>query len=222
MKDSTQDKKKGNTPKPPRLSAKNKELWKGVTEAGVTKWLEENAEIDGKFEIEDGFINIRGDIRIHRDVEKFPFPFGVVTGNFDCSECNLKSLNNAPEKVGGDFECYYCCCLTSLNGAPKEVKGNFDCCGCAKLTSLQGAPKEVEVNFNCSHCDKLTSLQGAPQKVGGYFNCSYCSGLISLAGAPHEVGNFWCWDCGKKFTKKDVEKVCKVEEEIHCEYPYPD
>ena len=33
--------------------------------------------------------------------------FGVVTGNFYCSNNSLTSLVGAPQVVGGDFRCYY-------------------------------------------------------------------------------------------------------------------
>ena len=86
--------------------------------------------------------------------------FGVVTGNFYCS-------NNS---------------LTSLDGAPQEVRGAFFC-DHNSLTSLEGAPQWVGEDFYCSN-NSLTSLEGAPPWVGEDgedFDCSinkyfYCSG----------------------------------------------
>jgi len=71
--------------------------------------------------------------------------FGVVTGNFICSNNSLTSLEGSPQKVGVGFDC-------SSN----------------KLTSLEGAPQKVGWGFYCSR-NKLTSLVGAPQEVGGGF-----------------------------------------------------
>lgn len=169
---------------------------------------------------------------------KLTIKFNKVTGNFICGTVDdtleLSSLEGCPEKVGGDFICGFAD-LTSLEGCPKEVGGNFDCrfnnltslkgcpekvgggfdCHGNKLTSLEGAPKEVDGNFDC-HNSKLTSLEGCPEKVGGYFDCGD-NKLTSLEGAPKEVsGDFYCrGNKGKRFTKSDVKKVCKVGNKIY-------
>ena len=74
----------------------------------------------------------------------------------------------------------------------------------------------VGTDFNCAYCDKLTSLKGAPKEVGGNFDCSD-NKLTSLEGCPKEVGgDFYCDNNkGKRFTKSEVEKVCKVGNEIY-------
>ena len=169
---------------------------------------------------------------------KLTIKFNKVTGSFICGTVDdtleLSSLEGCPEKVGGDFICGFAD-LTSLEGCPKEVGGSFDCrfnnltslegcpekvgggfdCHGNKLTSLEGAPKEVDGNFDC-HNSKLTSLEGCPEKVGGYFDCGD-NKLTSLEGAPKEVsGDFYCrGNKGKRFTKSDVKKVCKVGNKIY-------
>jgi len=139
----------------------------------------------------DGFLNVKGDVDISEmKLNKIPFKFGKVEGIFDCSDNNLTSLEGAPREVRRSFWCSYNN-LTSLEGAPKEVRGNF-WCSKNNLTSLKGAPREVEGTFNCSD-NSLTSLKGAPKKIGGDFRCSYNA---------------------VKFTKEDVEEVCKVGKQI--------
>lgn len=96
--------------------------------------------------------------------------FGVVKGDFSCSNNELTSLEGAPRKVGGSFFCGNNQ-LTSLVGAPQKVGGNFDCFN-NKLTSLEGAPQKVGGYFDCRY-NNLTSLEGAPQKVGESFYCSH-------------------------------------------------
>lgn len=93
------------------------------------------------------------------------------------------------------------------------VNGNF-CCNYNNLTSLKGAPEEVKGDFDCS-VNNLKTLKGAPKKVGGGFDCSE-NNLIDLKGAPEEVG--WNFDCKyntTQFTKSDVNKVCKVINNIY-------
>lgn len=130
---------------------------------------------------------------------------------------DLTSLEGAPQKVSGSFNCVHCKNLTSLKGAPQEVGGDFYCNKCDKLKTLEGAPRKVSGSFNCKSCNSLKSIKGAPQKVGGDFDCSYCENLTSLDYAPQKVsGSFNCSGCGKRFTADDVLDVCDVKGEVYC------
>ena len=96
------------------------------------------------------------EIFIAENGDGFTINFGVVTGDFFCSDLKLTSLKGAPQKVGRDFNC-------SKN----------------KLTSLEGAPQNVGRDFIC-YKNNLTSLEGAPQTVVGDFDCRENNGLHSL------------------------------------------
>ena len=109
-----------------------------------------------------------------------------LDANLNCAGCGLMSLNGAPDKVEGYFNCSDNPNLTSLKGAPSSVGRDFNCSGNPNLTSLEGAPSSVGEDFYCSH-NNLTSLEGAPSSVGGDFDCSY-NNLTSLVGAPSSVG----------------------------------
>jgi hypothetical protein len=77
----------------------------------------------------DGTVDVKGNVDIpNRKLDIIPIQFGVVSGNFNCSANNLKSLQGSPKEVTGDFECDRDN-LTSLQGAPREVGGDFDCHG---------------------------------------------------------------------------------------------
>ena len=70
--------------------------------------------------------------------------------------------------------------------------------------------------FSLGSCKNLTSLKNCPNEVGGSFSCSYCSKLDSLEECPKKVeGNFYCNSCKHEFTKKEVESLCKVKENIY-------
>ena len=145
---------------------------------------------------------------VSEDRDGFTINFGKVTGNFECSYLDIKSLKGAPIEVGRGFDCSKNQ-LTSLEGAPRKVSGNFSCsynqltslkgapieigrdfwCSDNQLTSLKGAPQEVGGSFYCSK-NQLTSLEGAPTEVGESFNCNY-NKLTSLKGAPTEIGGFF-------------------------------
>jgi len=119
-----------------------------------------------------------------------------IGGTFDCSNNSLKFLTNSPVVVGLDFNCNNNLLEDTLAGAPTSVGGSFDCSN-NKLTSLEGAPTRVK-NFYCSY-NKLESLDG----------------LIRDDGVRLSVGlDFWCYNRGLKFTKKQVRAVCDVKGKI--------
>lgn len=74
-------------------------------------------------------------------------------------------------------------------------------------------PEKWSRGFYCDR-NKLTSLKGCPEVIGGSFNCSRNS-LRSLEGGPKEVGvTFNGAFNPAKFTREDVQKVCKVRGNI--------
>lgn len=130
--------------------------------------------------------------------------FSFVSGDFDCSNNDLKSLNGCPEKVGQSFDCsdnllenleggptevglnYDCSVnkLKTLTGVPERIFGKFDCKH-NKLESLRGCPKEIFKSFDCSH-NKLKSLEGCPELVSKHLNCSF-NNLGSFKNFPKAV-----------------------------------
>jgi hypothetical protein len=72
----------------------------------------------------------------------------IVTGQFNCSNNNIKSLNGGPQQTG-DYIAIKCE-LDSLEGAPDEINGNFVVMN-NNLTNLDGAPTRVKGLFDCSN-----------------------------------------------------------------------
>jgi len=100
---------------------------------------------DGSYDFDEDLYAIElGNVIVNG---RFIIKFGKVGGDFVCSECELTTLEGAPEYVGRYFGCSYNE-LTSLKGAPERVGGDFDCSH-NDLTSLEGAPKYVGGNFVC-------------------------------------------------------------------------
>lgn len=66
-------------------------------------------------------------------------------------------------------------------------------------------------NFICAGAKYLKSLEGSPRTVKGTFNCANCNSLKTLKDCPKEAKNFFCQNCGKKFTIDEVTKLCKVD-----------
>jgi hypothetical protein len=122
------------------------------------------------YTINNGVVDVNGDVNLDDKVlTKIPLNFGVVSGNFWCSNNKLTSLEGCPSHVGGKFYCSYNK-LTSLEGCPSHVGGNF-WCNNNQLTSLEGCPSQIGDGFYCSY-NKLTSLEGCPSEIGGVFWCS--------------------------------------------------
>jgi len=96
-------------------------------------------------------------VRIYKDISiigmtltKIP-NFGdnyIVTGNFDCNDNQLTTLEGSPNSVGGYFDCNNNQ-LISLKGAPNTVNGDFYCHE-NQLINLKGGPKTVNGDFYCS------------------------------------------------------------------------
>ena len=65
--------------------------------------------------------------------------------------------------------------------------------------------------FDIGHSKNLISLKNCPNIVMGSFGCECCLKLDSLKGCPKEVGgHFWCGGCKQKFTREEVESLCKI------------
>ena len=179
----------------------------------IETWLKKygikNYIINDKLEV-----NLLGGADLNKkELKELPsyIQFGVVRGDFFCSYNKLTTLRGFPKEVRGNFFCNYNQ-LTTLKEGPKEVRGKFYCIG-NLLTSLEGAPEKVGEIFDCSN-NNLVSLEGAPKEVGWDFNCSG-NKLKSLKGAPRKAGGFKCGHNTTQFTKDDVKKVCKVEDDIY-------
>lgn len=84
---------------------------------------------------DDGVWIVKGDLELQgKNLTKLPFTdVGAyeVTGDFDCMENKLTSLEGAPQHVGGNFRCgdgkFHCEFnhLTSLAHCPQQVGGDF-------------------------------------------------------------------------------------------------
>ena len=58
---------------------------------------------------ETGLVDVEGNFACSdQGLEGFKgVRFGAITGNFNCSNNSLTTLEGAPQKVGGDFDCSY-------------------------------------------------------------------------------------------------------------------
>jgi hypothetical protein len=123
----------------------------------IEKILKTYFKIDGTYQINNGIIDVDGNVNLIKKISKFPVQFGNVSGNFNCYRNNLTTLEGAPTSVGGGFNCYDNQ-LTTLEGAPRSIGGDF-ICNDNQLTTLEGAPISVGDNFNCSYNNSLPLLR---------------------------------------------------------------
>lgn len=72
--------------------------------------------------------------------------------------------------------------LTSLNGAPRRVEGYFDCQG-SRLTSLDYAPEYVGKSFNCCN-NYILSFHNIHQTI------KHIGGTFWFGGRPHSGGAY--------------------------------
>jgi hypothetical protein len=109
---------------------------------------------------------------------EIPIPFGVVAGNFNCSNMEIKSLKNSPTELGGTFNCSGNQ-LESLQEGPKKAKSYL--CKNSELKSLTGGPTEVTSEFDCAN-NRLDTLVGGPTKVGFAYRLDGNIKITSLRG----------------------------------------
>lgn len=78
---------------------------------------------------QDGSYDVDGDVRITNNfIEngKLTVKFNHVSGDFNCRDNELTSLQGCPKVIRLDFDCSYNN-LTSLEGSPKTVGRDFYC-----------------------------------------------------------------------------------------------
>lgn len=161
-------------------------------------------EVEGNVSL--GGISYKGHITTLKGCPK------KVGGSFRIEAYHLESLEHLP-KIGGDFMCS-ANNLKSLKGCPKHVKCDFKIMS-EYITDLEYGPDKVDGSYTCSNCGNLKSLKGCPKHIKGNFNCSWNRNLTTLEGCPEKVdGDFIKGECGKKFLKKSIEKICNVKGEI--------
>jgi hypothetical protein len=131
---------------------------------------EEVIEVCNRYRIENYTINddlsIDVDSYVYLDKEGLkylPLKFNYVSGNFNCVDNKLVSLEGCPQTISGSFNC-------SDND----------------LESLKGGPQTVNEDYDCSN-NTLNTLKGCSQTVGGYFNI-YNNKLTDLEYFPEVNG----------------------------------
>lgn len=95
-------------------------------------------------------------------------PFGKINGSFDCSCLNLKTLQNCPEIVVGQFSCQW----------------NF-------ISSLEGGPKKVGGDYVAWNNYNLKSLKGKPQYLGGKMFAKIHTTQDPVVKGYKEYDDFW-------------------------------
>lgn len=149
-------------------------------------------DVDGDVNFIGYIMQTYGQIRFrhsHGRFDKIPIRFGRVTGDFTFTGQSITTLEGAPQRVDGTFDCSRNPKLTSLQGIPKSCY-NFICSETAITTLEVGYPFEVTNYFKC-YGNHLTSLKGAPKKIKGDFNVNR-NKLTSLIDGPQECGSFIC------------------------------
>jgi hypothetical protein len=193
------------------------------TFTGFNKLLEnQNAEdsnimdscCSGTWEVRDDLIYVDGDFLASKKLKNREslgnLKFGEVTGDFDVSDNNLKTLEGCPSVVGGSFNCSSNR-ITTLKGGPESARmyycsNNFisdisdiatNCESYAMggniIEKLVEFPEEIKGSFLINDNELLESLNGCPRVIGKNFDASNCQSLVSLEGGPEEVGkNYLC------------------------------
>ena len=123
--------------------------------------------VDGEWELNTkGEVVVMGnvDLRKSTSVLDIPYKFDIVLGDFDCSNCSLSTLKNAPNEISGSFLAKGNT-LKTLEGLPTTIKGystnsktytHSNVCDVMKnpLVTLEHFNNE----FNCLYFDYTESI----------------------------------------------------------------
>jgi len=130
-------------------------------------------EVCEKYEIKNYTINddlsidVDGGVYLdERNLEYLPLKFNYVSGDFNCDQNELESLEGCPITVDGNFDCYRNKLIT-LEGCPQTVDGDFYCFG-NNLVSLEGCSEIINGTFNCCG-NKLKDLEYFPEVNGDIY-----------------------------------------------------
>jgi hypothetical protein len=137
-----------------------------------------------------GVVDIDGVVHLsHKNLTHLPIQFGKVTGNFDVSYNQLKSLEGSPSEAILGFNCTGNQ-LTSLVGGPSIVKKDY-LCSYNQLTSLEGVAKEMN-RLDASY-NQITSLEHLPKVIGDDCILSY-NPIKQLMPITSQIGGFMMLD----------------------------
>ena len=136
----------------------------------IKEFVERHNFKDGEYNINPDFsLDVYRNISVksHDLVDgKLPFKFGKIDGTMWLSDnlC-LKTLENSPKEVAGDFVIYQNLCENFIGG-PEIVGGNLSANFSKSLTSLDGSPKEVKGNYCICFCSGLKDISGISPVIG--------------------------------------------------------
>ena len=126
----------------------------------------------------DYHINADCSLDIHRNIMikpvdildvkegKLPFKFGRVDGTMWLNGLGLKTLENCPSEVTGDFVIYENK-LENFIGGPEIVGGDFAANMNLSLKSLDGSPKTVGGKYSILTCMSIKDISGISPKIEG-------------------------------------------------------
>ena len=97
---------------------------------------------------------------------KLPFKFGRVNGTMWLNGLCLKTLENCPKEVTGDFVIYENK-LENFIGGPEIVGGDFAANMNLSLKSLDGSPKKVGGKYSILSCRYIEDISGISPEIGG-------------------------------------------------------
>ena len=129
-------------------------------------------------EEKDYHINSDYSLDIHRNIMikhfdildvregKLPFKFGRVDGTMWLNSLDLKTLENCPKEVTGDFVIYENK-LENFIGGPENVGGDFAANMNLSLKSLDGSPKKVGGKYSILACMSIKDISGISPEIGG-------------------------------------------------------
>lgn len=136
------------------------------------------------YTIQGNVVNVKGNVNLSRlGLEKIPFVFGKVTGDFKCTNNRLTRLLGCPDEVGGDFDCSNNM-LTTLQFGPKRVAMDY-VCEHNQLEYLHLGNVVIEGDLFASG-NRISTFKHLPQELGGMlYPGSLFDPKLYVTNSPH-------------------------------------
>ena len=170
---------------------------------------------------QDGSVDVRGNVYLQeKKLFKLPLQFNKVSGQFNISHNNLKSLKGCPIEVRESFYCHNNE-LHTLKYGPKKVGGHFSCDD-NYLDTLKNGPETVGGSYQATN-NNLYDVSGFPNYYNGdvYFHKNPVYAILSLVGVENMdkfikwLNEFDAFRPGKKIVRQRLEEAywmtCKKE-----------
>lgn len=182
-----------------------------TTKEQVFNWLNQ-MNIKGFIIHNDLTVDVHNYVDISNKKLKFlPVQFGIILGDFNCSQNQLKSLQGSPKEVYGYLDCHENR-LTNFNFLPSKITGSILAYK-NKIKSLEGLPEEVKGDLSLWQ-NKIKNIKYFPKLIKGSVDISFNQIKTLKNINTHIDAKFDCTNNPLHIILKDIKNL-SIQGKVH-------